>query len=381
MLMNPDALALSANFIATFACGLCIIYFISSRKIGKHPFYVLWAFGFVFYASEILARILCKNNDLIIIALLFGTFFSFSSGLWYLNRRKSFLATLVCTYFLIFLFALVWSLTDLMSLDFGKIAGFVIIYGGVTSLLFCHRLIFGRVADRFIIGWSFLFLSNIILPLGSWIVDVFAIFSKFVLLIGIVDQDFVVLTQKIQREMVPHSIPYDSGFGKEGKLTLIIPQHNLSNIEWTIRKVRENVEKNTNTYIFSFQDVVPYSELRRMKWTNPEIVFIFLFSSSAENAKKEFAVLPMGITKVGATLSEVIKKQSHSEKSGTIVLMNLSLLINIFGTFEVYNMILDKRGALRERRVDLFAFLHPETHGDKSIVPLFANISDQVIKL
>jgi len=241
-----------------------------------------------------------------------------------------------------------------------------------------------KTADKFIFGWSLLLLTNFVLLGLGWIADVFAIFSKVIVLQGIIDQDFIILTRRIQRELVPHSPPPDTGYGEEGGLKLITPPQVFSNIRkanWIRERIQKDVKNGVSTYIFSFQDVIPNKELRRMKWINPEKVFVFLFSSSSKKVKEEFTVLPMGITHVGATLSEVIKKHSNLENGCTVFFTDLSLLVHLFGALPCYTMLLNKMGSLREEEVNLFAFIHPETHSDKSVVSLFTSISDKVIKL
>ena len=47
----------------------------------------------------------------------------------------------------------------------------------------------------------------------------------------------------------------------------------------------------------------------------------------------------------------------------------------------VLKMLLGKMGALRESGLDLYAFFIPEMHSNKSVVSLFANIADEIIKL
>jgi hypothetical protein len=89
----------------------------------------------------------------------------------------------------------------------------------------------------------------------------------------------------------------------------------------------------------------------------------------------------MGITEVGAATSEVTMNHSSLEKGCNLIFVDLSLLVHSLGVYPVYNMLLDKMGAIREGGVDLFAFFQPETHSDKSVVSLFTSIADEVITL
>ena len=53
----------------------------------------------------------------------------------------------------------------------------------------------------------------------------------------------------------------------------------------------------------------------------------------------------------------------------------------MFEPYPIYNMLLNKMGALREKGVELVAFINLDTHVDKSIISLFADIADEVVKL
>ncbi len=121
--------------------------------------------------------------------------------------------------------------------------------------------------------------------------------------------------------------------------------------------------------------------LRSLKWIDPEKVFIFLFSTNITYKTNEFTILPMGLTEVGAAISEVSKNGNNAKKGCNIFLTNLSMLIHVFGTYPCYNLILNKMGEIRQADIELFGFIYPETHNDKSVIPLFTNISDKVIEI
>ena len=127
--------------------------------------------------------------------------------------------------------------------------------------------------------------------------------------------------------------------------------------------------------------------LRKLKWINPERVFIFLFSSSILREKHEFTILQMGLSQIGATLSEIIKKCTEDQKKYksiqkcTIIFDNVSLLIHSFGVYPVYNLLLNKLGALRANQIELYTILQPDTHKDQTVPTLFKSISDENINL
>lgn len=377
-----DQIFLILNFLVTILCGLYIFYSILSKKIGRHLFYYFWCVGFILYAMQILTRAFFISPGIIGV-LLISSYFVFVLGLWFLGRRKLFLISFIVVFVTsMFLFS-VGGIIGLVSIEDGKIFASVAIYGGLTLLMFYHRTIFGRTADKFIIGWLILCITNLFLPTEWFATNIFAIFSKIVLLAGVMDQDFSILLQKVKLEIMSDRLPIPfTTNSREGIFKLIIHSNNVQSnkIKFLKQRIQENVRKEETTYIFSFQDVIPRSVLRELKWISPNKVKVFLFSSSANTVQKEFTILPMGITEIGATISEIIKKHLGADDC-TIIFSDLSLLIHVFGIYPIYNLLLSKMGGFREAGIEMLVFFHPETHGDNSVPSLFESISDEVIKL
>lgn len=178
------------------------------------------------------------------------------------------------------------------------------------------------------------------------------------------------------------NLQYVSPFVVEGKkegvfeiVTYSSSKGSQENVEWIKRKIGENISQDVKSYVFCFQDTIPHKTLRSLKAIDPEKVDILLFSSSLINQDNEFVVLPMGLTEVGAALSEIA--QSNRDECA-VFLSNFSLLVHTFGAYPCYNMILSKMGEIRRANVDVIVFVSPETHNDKSVIPLFTNISDKL---
>jgi len=383
--MNADVnfIALITNGIITIFCGGFIFYSVYTRKFTKNTFYYLLGAGFTFFGVQILARAFFPIYFQIYIGLMIAILFLFSTAFWSLNRKRIFLFLFASSYFTAFLLVFCWQM-NFISYNIGSYFGMIFSYVPLVIYVIHHRVSLGRVADKFILGWFLLFLTNFLTFGMGWITDVFAVFSKIVILIGVIGRDFSASIYRISRETAPRFLPSDTGYGEEGGVKLVFPPRDssyMAKTNWVERKIQENLKKSVNTYIFSFQDIIPHSEMRRMKWIDPEKVEILLFSESADKTKDEFMGLPMGLQEIGATLSGVIKKYYKLEKGCTVIFTDLSLLIHVFGVYAVYNMLLNKMGSLREEKIDLFAFFHPETFSDKSVVSLFKNISNEVIEL
>lgn len=246
-----------------------------------------------------------------------------------------------------------------------------------------HRTIFGNCVDKFIIGWFSLFLINVLIPGGGYISDFLSIFSKVIIMSGIISYDFAIITKKIRNELDSPNLKTIPGFEEEGGLKLVSfrsgPQSPLSNVsQWIDLEVEKNVKNNLDSNIIVLQDTLPYSALRSILWKKPERVRIFIFSQNFSNYR-EFTTLRYDLTELGATITEIAKRTSEGGGKGDIILVNLSILIHTFGTERVYSFLLNKMGMLRASGTSMFAVFHPETH-EEQVANLFRTIADSVIQ-
>lgn len=390
--MNPDInfLFLNFNAIVTYLLGFTIFYFISIGRVRKHFFYYTWAIGFILYATQMAVR--ANNFFPIILAgvlLMIPAFILFLSGLWSLSKRKGFMYILILLPIL-FISLITLYFLNFLSLELATSFGQIIIFLPIFVGVLYQRMIFGSNVDKFALGWFLIFLSNLFLFYSGWLGDFFGILAKLIILAGTLDYEFVILSERIQKNISSKIPPIDTGSYPEGGLKLVVQNvssNDKKNIKWIFKKVEENTVKSESTYFFAFQNVTFHEYLRKLKWINPERVFIFLFSSVTLKESDEFTMLKMGLSQIGATLSEIIRtcketrNECGSDKKCIVVFDNLSLLIHSFGEYPVYKLLLDKMGALRTDRVELFAIFQPDTHKDESVFAMFKSIADEVIYL
>lgn len=284
MNMDLNLLLLFANGIFTCFCGLTVLNYIASKKIEKHLFYYAWALGFVLYGVQIIIRAL-SFPFFISATFMFLAVILFLGGTWSLTHKRRLLYMFILNYIALSLIGAFYLLNVVLydtALPLANSFWPLII---LVSVLY-NRVIFGKSADKFSLGWALLLLSNAILWGSEWI-DLFAIFAKFIILWGIMDYDFVIVTERVRKGLNPQLPPINTGVGKEGGLKLIInASPSITTMEnWTYRKARENAERDVRTYIFSFQDVISHSALRKMKWIKPEKSLSSFFPAVAKRRK------------------------------------------------------------------------------------------------
>ena len=377
-MINLNLLLLLLDGIFTVTCSIAISYYAVKKQVTGSLFYYSWAIGFLAYGIEIFLR---AANFPVVIAegLFFVAFLFFVIGIWELCKGKQFIANLGLAMAFLFISGL-FVFFNLIPSIFLQDIGFTVIFLFVGIAIIQHRILFGRAADRLAIGWILLYLVNVLL--SGWAVNAFAIVAKLIILFGVLDYDFVVIAERVNEKRFPAP---EAGYGVEGGLKLLIPSENANATtreeNWLRKKASENVKEDIETLVFAFQDVFPHKELRAIKWINPEKVSVYLFSSSAQKVKSEFTVLPMGLTQIGAALSQATRECQKSEKGCTVIFLHLSLLIQVFGAEAVYNMLLNKMGYLRENGITLYAVFYPSMHSDPAVVSLFTKLADESIKL
>ncbi len=379
-MISANLIFLLLNGVLTIACSFVITYYVIKKHVTGSLFHYAWAAGFLAYGINIFLRA-ANFATVVAQALFFIAFIFFVAGIWYLCRAKQFLVIFGIALSFLFLSGLLVFI-GLISQGFLVFISYTVIFLFVGIAIFQHRILFGKSADRLAIGWVLLYLTNVLLTGVGWAVDAFAVTAKIVILLGVLDYDFVVIAERINEKRFPAP---EAGYGLEGGLKLLISSENananMREGNWLRKKASENVKAGVETIVFAFQDLVPHKELRAIKWISPEKVSVYLFSSSAQKARSEFIVLPMGLTQIGAALTQATKQCEKSDKGCTVVFLHLSLLIQVFGSEAVYNMLLNKMGYMRENGITLYAVFYPSMHSDASVVSLFTRLADESIKL
>ena len=372
-----------ANSLFTIGCGVTLLYLVYRGKLEHHPFYYGWSIGFILYGTEISLRLI-SLSAYIEIPMFFAFIIFFPFSLLILRPQKSIILLLPLTLLFGVLFAVLSYFGALVISQSSWIIGALLFYIPVAAIILIHRKLFGSCVDKLMIGWFSLLLVNILFPFGGWIADTLAIFGKIIILMGIVSYDFAIMTLKVRDGLTASISSPTSGYGEKGEFELAMLKSRevppLTTIcKWLKSRVDENVKRNINTSILVLQDIIPYNALRSIAWRKPELIHIFTFSQDTSN-RPEFVALKYGIAEIGATITEIAKKNSSLEHKQEIILVDLSIMIHTFGANEVYNLLLNKMGTLRSNGTSLVAPFHQQTHED-SVVALFKTIAGSIIQL
>jgi hypothetical protein len=374
----------AANSLVTMGCGVTLLYLVSRRKIERHPFYYAWSLGFMLYGLQILLRVFSDGSYAQIpMFLAFVIFFPFS--IFLLRPKKS----VVLMFSLLFALGAIFTGLAYVGILQVNVSFWIVasafFFLPVASVIVAHRRLFGNSVDKLLVGWLTLFFVNILLPLGGWATDTFAIFGKLILLVGIRDYDFAILSQKIRDGLSSSVSSPSAGQGEKGgfELAILKPREEppLRTVaKWLKSRVDQNVKKGVETSVLIMQNVIPFEAARAIAWSKPEKVHVFMFTNESLPGTEDFTILRYGLAEIGAAITEVTRRDEEEETIHEILLVDLSIMIHTFGAEDVYSLLLNKMGGLRSSMTYLTAVFHPDTHEDL-VVSLFKTLADNITQL
>jgi hypothetical protein len=384
MATNLNLIMEIANSFVTVGCGAVLFYLVYRGKIERNLFYYGWSLAFILYGLQIFLRSFSASiYAQIPMFLAFVIFFPFS--IFLLRPKKSVVMMFSLLFVLGALFTALAYFGVLQINESFWILASTFFYLPVASVIVVHRRLFGSSVDKLLVGWLTLFLVNILLPMGGWAADTLAIFGKLVLLLGIRDYDFAILSQKIRNGLSSSVSSPIAGFGEKGGMEMVVVKQReepplRAVTKWLKNRVDQNVDKGVETSVFIMQNVIPFDALRAIVWNMPDRVHVFMFSNDSPPGGKDFTVLKFGLAEIGAAVTEVTRREREIEVVHEIVLVDLSIMIHTFGTEDVYNLLLNKMGALRSSLTYLTAIFHTSTHEDL-VVSLFRTLADNITQL
>jgi len=182
-----------ANFIVTIGLGLLLASMYSAKRTRFTSLY-LWSVAFISYGLQIFLRIWYPWSSIEIFVL--GIIMSFFLILGTSNLiRRNMIYVTVCV---------VGTAIGILSFpsDLWYKIGALGFFGTMTIATFHLRLSVGKWADRFVLGWLILLVSNVVFVamLGvEWLADLFAIPAKGILALGMLDQRFTRMILDIKK--------------------------------------------------------------------------------------------------------------------------------------------------------------------------------------
>jgi hypothetical protein len=348
----------------------------------KKKFYLLWAFGFLFYGANIISRIGLDPRygmTLTVLSLLFGFVFILAGIGELINKtRVMVLSTLILPVAMVILHFAVGP----ESLGWG-VSIFPYLMICVSLLLI--RLSYSSTLDMLIIGWINLLLVNVAYALNlmdSTFVDIMAIFGKIVIYRGMTNPQFSFLVDDLKRYLIsgyPAIYP-NSG---QGSFNLVSNGSNQKpkEIRWIIDRVGDNSKKGIRTILVTTYDLITPQDLKISGLD--EGLYIVRMLQGGRGALKTFQeqvmIINDDLDQLGILFSDIINYSNEGKINCEIIIYTISNLIHTHGWKRVYPFILSQMTQLKSSKVQVYGFYYPETHENSSDVSKFEKLSDKII--
>ncbi len=372
-------------FTITFFPYLINIYLKNHRK-----FYLYLGTGFLLYGINIVIRglidyQLTRLPDSLHLVIFFFYTFAFVSILTgigeLLDRPKTALAISMVP-FIVPAIANLYSVAETLAWMFSLIP-YVLV---VLSLYFIRRRYEAQL-DLFIVGWLFLFMINIAIPLG-WMTPIYtdlsAIIGKILIFIGIRNPRFSFLAEDIKRFLIS-GLPEEYPSSVDDHFILVTPVNGQreKEIEWISNKATENSRHGIRTILVTMYDLIVSKQLESKGMNRDDIYLVRMIPEGervVQSIGDSVATMNDDLKQLKILTSEIIDFSNERNIRCNIILYSLSLAIHKYGAQEIFSSLLEQMPDIKSSNVQVYCFIYPDTHNE-SEVAMFSRISDLVLTI
>lgn len=355
----------------------------------KRRFYLLWGTGFLLYGGNILIRAtlpLIGLEDSISAQLL--SFILFLSGFVLIitgigdlvdKARTMLLSALIVP----LVIAVLYFTTQPYVL--GRVVSLSPFLFISISLLFIRR---GHPAslDLFVVGWAILLLNNIALAIGMMselFVDVFAIFGKVIIFIGMTYPKFSFMVDDFSRFLIS-GVPEAYSEHSLDRLILVnlASRQRSGELQWIKDKIDENKVKGVRTILITTYDLISAADLASNGIEEKDIYLVRMLTGGrgSVNVMKDHVVtINDDLNELNVLFSDIMLFSNERKVSCQIIVYTISALIYTHGWKRVYSFLLSKISQLKASNVQVYGVYYPETHMEKTDITKFEKMADKVL--
>ncbi len=354
-------------------------------------FYLLWATGFGLYGLSIIIRsviapTLTSENLLLIllnyILLYVPGFVLIITGVGDLIGRAKLL--LVSSLLMPVLVAIIYFTSGPQSLGWAiSLAPYL--FMGVS--LFVIRTKYSTSLDLLVIGWISLLLTNIATPLELMTpvyIEVFAIFSKCIILIGMIYPRFSFLVDELTSFLMG-GIP--ATYLDTSLQTFIMINGQGSSkereIQWIKERIKNNTDAGVRTILLTTYDLISPHDLISRGISENQVYLVRMVPGGRDvNTVFEQPVLTINddVNELDLLFSDIIGFSNDRRITCEIILYTFSSVVHTHGWKRVYSFLISKLPQLKSSIVHLSVFYYPETHNTEDVLK-FEKMADQIINL
>jgi hypothetical protein len=360
-------------------------------KRTHRRFYQLWGAGFLLYGVSVVLRASFPLIDLenSISAQLFSYVFILAGFILIItgigdivNKAKlMFVASMSLPLLLVALYF------TSQPYDIGRaISLSPYVFVSVSLLIF--RRWHTPALDLLTVGWGILLVDNIALALGMMneiFVEIFAIFGKVVILVGMTYPRFSLLADDLRRFLIS-GLPTEYPENDKHRFTLLdsTSGERDDEIKWIKNKVNENSIRATRTILVTMYDLIAPPDLARGGVDENELYLVRMLVGGRGpiNVFEEHTMtINDDMYELDVLFTEIISFSNDRKINCDIILYTLSSMVHTHGWKRVYSFLISKVQQIKESKVHVYAFYYPNTHEDRAEIAKFEKLFDNVMKI
>ncbi|MCW4012355.1 MAG: hypothetical protein NWF07_05100 [Candidatus Bathyarchaeota archaeon] len=366
-------------------------YLYGIYKRTQRRFYLLWGVGFGLYGLSIVLRsiiLLPTYYDNIVFVLLnyvllyIPGFILIITGVGVLIDRANLL--LISSLSMPILILIIYFTSSPESL------GWVIslapyLFMAVSLLIIRSK--YSASLDLLVVGWASLLLTNIATPLELMTpvyVEVYAIFSKMIILIGMTSPQFSYLVDDLRNFLIS-GIPTTYLEDNLQTFTMLNAEGSVKDrdVQWIRDRIKKNTESGIRNIFLTTYDLISAHDLISKGISENEIYIVRMVPGGRDaNIVFEQPILTINdnVSDLDMLFSDIINFSNERRIRCEIILYTFSSVIHTHGWKRVYSFVISKLPQLKNSMVHLTVFYYPETHSEEEISK-FESMADQIISL
>ncbi len=365
-------------------------YLYNIYRKTRRRFYLLWGTGFLLYGVNILTRVILPligfedsiNGQLFSFVLFLSGFVLIITGIGDLvnKARTMLLSALIIP---IVIAAVVYFTTQPYVLGRAvSISPFLFIS---ISLFFIRRE-HSASLDLFVVGWAILLLDNIALAVGMMsdvFVEVFAIFGKVVIFLGMTYPRFSFLVDDFRRFLMS-GVPEAYLENNRNRLILVNPisGQRSEELQWIKDKIDENKVKAVRTILITTYDLISAADLASKGIDEKDLYLVRMLTGGRGTIsvmKEHVVTINDDLNELDVFFSDIMFFSNERKISCQIIVYTISALIHTHGWKRVYSFLLSKMSQLKASNVQVYGVYYPETHTEKADITKFEKMADKLL--
>ena len=364
-------------------------YLYNIYRKTRRRFYLLWGTGFLLYGGNILIRVILPligfedsiNAQLFSFVLFLSGFVLIITGIGDLvnKARTMLLAAMIIPLVIVVLYFTTqpYVLGRAVSLS-----PFLFIS---ISLFFIRRR-YSVPLDLFVVGWAILLLVNVGLALGlisAVFVEVFAMFGKVVIFLGMTYPKFSFLVDDFRRFLIS-GVPEAYSENSRDRLIFV----NLTSgqrsreLQWIKDRVDENKVKAVRTILITTYDLISAADLASNGIEEKDLYLVRMLTGGrgpVSVMKEHVVTINDDLNELDVFFSDIMFFSNERKISCQIIVYTISALLHTPGWKRVYSFLLSKMSQLKASNVQVYGVYYPETHTEKADIMKFEKMADKLL--